>query len=247
MLDLFSGAGGFALGFERAGWHTAAFCDIDQASQRCLRHHWPDTPIYPDITELTRDRLESDGITGITGISGGFPCQDLSTAGAQAGMAGARSGLWSEYARIIGELMPQIIIVENVTALLSGGSGQWMGIVLRDLAALGYDAEWHCLPAAALMAQHNRDRVWIIAYPAGKRWQKGQQESRLPRAPLFNFSIAAQYFCTQGWPQWSDLPANSRAPDGIPGRLDRLRLMGNAVVPHMAEMLARVIQERLLD
>ncbi|MBA3584923.1 MAG: DNA cytosine methyltransferase, partial [Gemmatimonadetes bacterium] len=94
-------------------------------------------------------------------LCGGFPCQDLSYAGAGAGLAGARSGLWSEYARLIGELRPRYVLVENVSALLARG----LGTVLGDLAALGFDAEWDCIPASAVGAPHRRDRIWLVAYP----------------------------------------------------------------------------------
>ena len=94
-------------------------------------------------------------------ICGGFPCQDISVAGKGAGIAGERSGLWGEYARIVGEVRPRYVIVENVAALL----GRGLERVLGDLAALGYDAEWHCIPASAVGAPHRRDRIWIVAYP----------------------------------------------------------------------------------
>jgi len=98
---------------------------------------------------------------GVDVIAGGFPCQDISAAGKGAGITGARSGLWSAYARIIGEIRPRYVIVENVAALLGRGIER----VLGDLATLGYDSEWHCIPASAIGAPHRRDRVWIIAYP----------------------------------------------------------------------------------
>jgi DNA (cytosine-5)-methyltransferase 1 len=117
-------------------------------------------PIYGDIRELTADRLAADGIT-VDAICGGFPCQDISHAGKGAGIEGERSGLWFEYARLIGELRPRYVFVENVSALLNRGIDR----VLGDLAALGYDAEWHCIPASAVGAPHRRDRIWIVAYP----------------------------------------------------------------------------------
>src|SRR5207248_2146889 len=98
-------------------------------------------------------------------IVGGFPCQDLSEAGQRAGLDGERSGLWSEFARLIGELRPAFAIVENVADLLSGERGAWFGRVLRDLAEIGYNAEWHCIPAASVGAPHLRDRVWLVSYP----------------------------------------------------------------------------------
>jgi DNA (cytosine-5)-methyltransferase 1 len=121
-------------------------------------------PCYEDIRDLAASRLRDDGVS-VDAICGGFPCQDISTAGKGAGIEGERSGLWSEYARLIGELRPQVVFVENVSALLSRGLDK----VLGDLAALGYDAEWHCIPASAIGAPHRRDRVWIVAYPSSAR------------------------------------------------------------------------------
>lgn len=161
VLDLFSGIGGFSLGLERTGgFETVAFCEIEEFPRRVLTKHWPKVPIYDDVRTLTADRLRADGIT-VDVICGGFPCQDISLAGKGAGLAGERSGLWFEYARLVGELRPQYVIVENVSALLRRGLDQ----VLGSLAAIRYDAEWHCVPAAHVGAPHIRDRLWIVAYP----------------------------------------------------------------------------------
>ena len=167
VLDLFSGIGGFSIGLERTGgFETVAFCEIEKFPQKVLAKHWPKVPIYEDVKELTYERLKSDGIFPNV-ITGGFPCTDISVAGKQAGIGeGTRSGLWSECARLVGEIRPDYAIFENVTALLSGDNGRWFQRVLFDLSALGYDAEWHCIPASELGAHHHRDRVWIIAYPS---------------------------------------------------------------------------------
>jgi DNA (cytosine-5)-methyltransferase 1 len=109
--------------------------------------------------------LTSARVSGIDVITGGFPCQDISVAGKQAGIDGERSGLWSECARILGEFRPRYAIFENVTALISGERGKWFERVLWDISEVGYDAEWHCIPASELGAHHHRDRVWIVAYP----------------------------------------------------------------------------------
>jgi DNA (cytosine-5)-methyltransferase 1 len=167
VLDLFSGIGGFSLGLERAtyeggqydGFETVAFCEIEEFPRKVLAKHWPDVPCYTDVRELTAERLAADGIA-VDVICGGFPCQDISFAGLGAGLAGARSGLFYQIARLAGELGPRFIILENVGALLSRG----LDAVLGTLASLGYDAEWHCIPASAVGAPHRRDRVWIVAY-----------------------------------------------------------------------------------
>ena len=166
VLDLFSGIGGFSLGLERTGgFETVAFCEIEKFPHKVLAKHWPEVPIYNDVMELTNDRLRADGIFPDI-ITGGFPCQDISVAGNQKGIVeGTRSGLWSECARLVGEIRPDYAIFENVTALLSGESGKWFERVLWDLSEVGYDAEWHCIPASELGAHHHRDRVWIICHP----------------------------------------------------------------------------------
>ena len=163
VLDLFAGIGGFSVGLERTGgFETVAFCEIESYPQKVLAKNWPGVPIYDDVRELTAERLVADGI-GVDVITGGFPCQDISAAGNQAGIGeGTRSGLWSECARLLGELRPRYAIFENVTALLSGDNGRWFEQVLWDISSLGYDAEWHCIPASELGAHHHRDRVWII-------------------------------------------------------------------------------------
>jgi DNA (cytosine-5)-methyltransferase 1 len=160
VLDLFSGIGGFSLGLERAGFETVAFCEPNPFCQAVLKHHWPTVPVYEDVRELSADRLVNDGIT-FDAICGGFPCQDISVAGKGAGLAGAQSGFWWEFHRLIAETRPKWVIAENVSALRSRGLDE----VLGSLAALGYDAEWHCIPASAVGAPHRRDRIWIVAYP----------------------------------------------------------------------------------
>ncbi len=164
VLDLFSGIGGFSLGLERTGgFETVAFCEIEKYPQQVLAKHWPGVPIYNDVMELTNERLKADGIFPNV-ITGGFPCQDISVAGKQKGIGeGTRSGLWSECARLVGEIRPRYAIFENVTALLSGADGKWFERVLWDISQIGgYVVEWHCIPASQLGAHHHRDRVWII-------------------------------------------------------------------------------------
>ncbi|WP_085908305.1 DNA cytosine methyltransferase [Kiloniella majae] len=182
VLDLFSGIGGFSLGLERTGgFETVAFCEIEDYPRKVLAKHWPNVPIYRDVRNVTAKQLIADGIT-VDVITGGFPCQDLSLAGNQAGIEAERSGLWLELCRVIGDVRPKYAIVENVANLLSGPSeqrGGWFGRVLGDLASIGYDAEWHCIPAAAVGAPHRRDRAWIITYPKSKRCsQAGELQHR---------------------------------------------------------------------
>ncbi|MDB4312028.1 DNA cytosine methyltransferase [bacterium] len=191
VLDLFSGVGMMAYGMEKAGHEVVAFCEIEPFPRKVLNKHWPAVPVYEDVRELNRERLEKDGTGSIGIITGGFPCQDISVAGKQSGIDGKRSGLWSECARLTGELRPKYVIWENVGALLSGGDlvdtangpvyRTWFGRILRDMAEIGYDCEWHCIPAGnpnglSAGAPHRRERVWIMAYP-GHHESQGREES----------------------------------------------------------------------
>lgn len=235
VLSLFAGIGGFDLGLERTGgFRTVAFCEIDKEAQAVLNKHWPGVPTYDDVSLLSAGRLAEDGVEP-TCIVGGFPCQDISLAGRGSGLAGERSGLWREYARLIGEIRPKLVIVENVSALL----GRGMGTVLGDLASLGYDAEWHCIPASYAGARQLRDRVWIVAYP--------QCNGIQGRAPF-----------TEGWCQksreeqlaglvqpcaWPTVSSarNCGTGHGIPRGVHRNKQLGNAVVPQIPELIGRAI------
>jgi DNA (cytosine-5)-methyltransferase 1 len=166
VLDLFSGIGAYSLGLERTGgFETIAFCEIEEYPRKILRKHWPDVPIFTDVRSLTGATLRSAGIVP-DWIVAGWPCQGNSPAGTGLGMDDPRSGLWSEIRRLAGELRPRGLLLENSSNLLSINGGRDFGAVLGDLAALGYDAEWHSLSAAAFDAPHIRDRVWIVAIRA---------------------------------------------------------------------------------
>jgi DNA (cytosine-5)-methyltransferase 1 len=159
VLDIFSGIGGFSLGLEKAGMKTIAFCEINQFCQKILKKHWQSIPIFPDISIIHKEDLKT--LPRIDVIAGGFPCQDISIAGKQKGITAKRSGLWKEFVRLINEIRPKYAIIENVANLRSKG----LISVLQDLWEIGYDAEWHCIPASAFGAPHRRDRIWIIAHP----------------------------------------------------------------------------------
>lgn len=173
VLDLFSGIGGFSLGLERAGMTTVAFCEIEPFCRAVLAKHWPGVPCYDDIRTLTAERLGADGIS-VDVIAGGFPCQDISISGNGEGLDGPRSGLWWEYARIIEEVRPTWCVIENVPPLRTRGLDR----VLGRIAALGYDAEWHLIPASAIGAPHQRDRAWILAYAPVGGWGIDRHECR---------------------------------------------------------------------
>jgi DNA (cytosine-5)-methyltransferase 1 len=240
VLDLFSGIGGFALGLEAAGFETVAFCEIDSYAQKVLKKNWPGVPIYDDVRRITADRLVSDGI-GVDVITGGFPCQDISVAGHRAGITAERSGLWSECARLLGEIRPRYAIFENVTNLLNGGGGDWFKRVLWDISSVGYDAEWHCIPASAIGAHHHRDRIWIVAYPQGIRLQVSNQQHGL--SPEEGRQGAILSGCDFGKQYFADEPNVGRVAHGIPSRAHRLRCLGNAVVPQIPELIGRQIME----
>lgn len=240
VLDLFSGIGGFSLGLERTGgFETVAFCEIEEFPRNVIKKHWPKVPCYRDIRELTAERLATDGIA-VDVICGGFPCQDLSTSGSGLGLDGERSGLWKEYFRLVCEIRPSFIIVENSPELLDG----WLGQVVGPLAEIGYDSEWECIPASAVGAPHRRDRIWIIAYPTG---------FGLPRqGGLLNaiYPTPDAYREASGLidaVQRDALPFVCRRHDGIPARLaaDELHAIGNAVVPQIPEMIGRAILESM--
>jgi len=246
VLDLFAGIGGFTLGLERAGFETVAFCEIEPYAQKVLKKNWPGVPIYDDVRTITAERLAADGI-GVDVITGGFPCQDISVAGNQAGIAdGTRSGLWSECARLIGELRPRYAIFENVTNLLNGERGAWFKRVLWDISSLGYDAQWHCIPASYLGASHRRDRVWIVAYPIGTRVESLDIQKSIRTYP--------QESCRWQFARAIDeaLPADDYARirgkvDGVPEIMDRLKCLGNAVVPPIPELIGGAIREAELS
>jgi DNA (cytosine-5)-methyltransferase 1 len=187
--SLFSGYGGLDMGVQSViGGDIAWHVEFDKAPSAILNHHWPDIPNYGDIQSV-----DWSSIPPVDVLTGGFPCQDVSLAGRRAGLtSGTRSGLWSEYARAIDVLRPSLVVIENVRGLLSAeasgamepdpwsmGDGATrpvvnaLGVVLGDLASLGYDARWCGLRAADAGAPHGRFRVFIVAHPEGQPWSVG--------------------------------------------------------------------------
>jgi len=235
VLDLFSGIGGFSLGLERAGMETVAFCEWDAKARQVLSKHWPEIPQYHDVKDLTAERLKNDGIENIELICGGFPCQDVSSAGRGEGLDGERSGLWSEFRRLIGEVRPEYAIIENVAGLFVRG----FDTILSDLAALRYDAEWHCIPAAAVGAPHERDRVWIIASDPLRVGQprQGGRITTINPAPNSYREASGLVDAVQG----QALPYVCRRHDGFSPGLDRVKQLGNAVVPQVVEQIGKAI------
>lgn len=273
--SLFAGIGGLDLGLERAGMECAWQIEKDPYCLRVLDKHWPDIPKYHDIKEVDPDDLEPVDL-----ICGGFPCQPVSLAGKRLAQADER-WLWPEFFRIVRALRPRYVLVENVPGLLSAG----MSDVLGDLAAGGYDAEWDCIPAAAVGAPHLRYRVCLVGHansirtelesprivgehtaPSTGAMANPESNRRIARWPRdceevtggweshrggigFIFSGANRE--SMGWlaesrsqcGDWATEPDVGRVAHGIPARVDRLRALGNAVVPQVAEWVGRRIVE----
>jgi DNA (cytosine-5)-methyltransferase 1 len=227
--SLFSGIGGIDLGLQRAGMEVAWQVEFDPWCRRVLAKHWPDVPRFVDVKEVGAHNLPP-----VDMLAGGFPCQDISNAGKQAGIQAERSGLWFEFARIIRELRPRYVLVENVGALLVRG----MDAVLGELSASGYDAEWECIPAAAVGAPHIRDRVWIVAYPNEQRLE-GSGAGQNTEWQTTNGHSGSGCPAPNGY--WTTEPDVGRVANGVPKRVDRLRGLGNAVVPQVVEYIGRQI------
>lgn len=274
LLDLFSGIGGFSLGLERTGgFETVAFCEYAEFPRKVLAKHWPNVPIYPDVRELTAERLNADGLGRIDIICGGYPCQPFSYAGKREGAEDDRH-LWPEMRRLVETLRPAWVIGENVAGHITMG----LDDVLSDLGTLGYACQPFVIPAAALGASHRRDRVWLVAYGplmqrnvctdyaaelmGGKQDWAGQSgDGDWSEDVADSDSLDAQGFVAQfaneegrpgqvfrpsgsrsdgsGW--WSSEPAVGRMAHGVPQRVDRLKALGNAVVPQIPELIGRAI------
>lgn len=250
VLDLFSGIGGFSLGLHRAGpFNTVAMCDNNPDRRADLNRLFPGVKVYDDVVTCSAARLAADGISRIDVICGGFPCQDISVAKPNAkGLAGARSGLWFEYARLIEEIRPRLVIVENSPRLRHLG----LGAILRFFASLGYSCWWDGIPARAVGAYHQRDRLFIVAHSDGARlafWQGfrrhlGEELATIKR----NIDGARE--------RGADQPGMGGTVYDVPATLDRsgkiskrdraiwksrIHGLGNAVVPPILEAIGRSI------
>lgn len=221
-LALFAGAGGGILGGYLLGWRTVCAVEWNEyaASVLCARQNegiLPPFPIWDDVQDF--DGKPWRGLVDV--VSGGFPCQDISSAGRGAGIAGERSSMWKHMARIIGEVRPKFAFMENSPMLTSRG----LGIVLGDLAALGYDAQWGCLSGEEVGANHERNRIWIFA-----------ADSNLSQRPRGCVSSGVHQenanTCHSRW--WKDTSPLHRVDDGVVARVDRLKAIGNGQIPAVA-------------
>lgn len=263
--SLFAGIGGIDLAFTWAGYRIAWQVELDDYARSVLARHWPDVPRYRDVRGVTGrsgkgwrryQRLEPVDV-----MVGGFPCQDISLAGRGAGiLAGTRSGLWFEFARLIGELRPRLVLLENVAAItIRDGE-----VVIGSLAEMGYDARWGTIRASDAGAPHQRERWFCVAYS-----EHGRREGREPQQQR-----ASAVMPPGGTASGNELVARlGRAPDGLPAGLDdamwpappgprfshepprvasgtrnraaRLRTLGNAVVPDVVYPIAVAMREWL--
>ena len=234
MIDTFSGIGGFSLAARwLGGIETVQFVEREPFCQRILAKHWPTVPIHDDICTFQPEPGSADIVCG------GFPCQDLSKAGARRGLGhDTRSGLFYQLLRVVCLVRPRFIVLENVAAILDGH----LGTVVGELAANGYDCEWACLSAADLGAWHLRDRWWMVAYPSSYRIQ-----GHLPDAVSWQRGLTEVSF-SRGVADLTNGPSGSSPrfrgdPDGVPTWMDRLKALGNVVVPQVAMVpLARVLE-----
>jgi len=259
--------------------------EIDEFCQRVLEEHWPGVPRFANVRECGRDNLSTVDL-----VCGGFPCQSVSYAGKRQGAMDDR-WLWPEFHRIICELEPKWVLVENVPGLLSIDAGRLFAGILRDLAQSGYDAEWDCIPAAAFGAPHLRWRLFLVAYPGserckeqcelpgrvpqavgsrqafsdsdgGRRLKREQEvctrqsylagrcedvadsncQRRIRRPRIFKAPRQTRQFPVEGNDAcWTTEPELGRVAHGVPDRVDRLRAIGNAVVPQIAEWIGKRI------
>ncbi len=281
VLSLFSGGGGLDLGVELAVPGARAVCFVEREAYACAvlatrmeEGSLAAAPIWSDVT--TFDGRPWRGVVDL--IAGGFPCQDISNAGLRAGIGGERSGLWSEFARIIREVEPGSVFVENVAALASRG----LDVVLGDLAELGFHAEWDVFRADEVGAPHRRERLFILAHserdglqgrgaphdddgrdapghdadrrhaavsdPGSERLEGIESAGAAARATRRGdrASFPPSPSDAEGWRDWPGAqPAIRRGSDGLADRVERLRLLGNGVVPQCAALAYRVLSERL--
>ncbi len=321
LLDLFSGIGGFSYGLEKTGFQTVAFCEMDKYCKLVLQKHWKGVKIYNDVKEITKARLDADGVEAPDIVTGGFPCQPFSVAGKQKGTNDDRH-LWPEMFRIIKEFKPRWIIGENVRNIINIQDGMVFETVCTDLESEGYEVQAFNIPAAGVGAPHRRERIWIVAHSNntrnrtpehetnenGQKTNEGRQkqsqlkfsghskvmansrrsirrkqstrnkESARSRAhektewscntseiggpsegaetmantgagrrALQKTEIPTRRNGTKHQSWWQSEPDVGRVAHGIPGRVHRLKALGNSIVPQIAEEIGRAIMKAERD
>ena len=268
-LSLFSGIGGLDLAAEWAGFTTVGQCEFADYPTKVLEKHWPDVPRWRDVRTLTKESFyERTGLRAVDVISGGFPCQPFSVAGKQKGKGDDRY-LWPEMLRVITELRPRCVVGENVPGIIKIAAGQ----VVKDLERAGYHVVVFNFEAAAVGAWHRRSRVFFvgIADVADTARERGQgciafcaakpaERSGQMQSDAESGSEAVYDAMCSGcagdarWGQsqeladgrfWAAEPDVGRVAHGIPARVDRLKCLGNAVVPQQAYPIFRELKEEL--
>lgn len=228
--SLFSGIGGFELGLERAiPAETIWQVEQDKFCQSILKKHWPKAKIYDDVRNITKDNVESVDI-----LCGGFPCQNISRCADMKGVEGEKSGLWWEMWRIISELRPKIIVLENVSTILQVGGRE----VLGSLAALGYDAEWGIVPASSVGANHRRKRWWAVCYASNTNTGPKKCKIQTRGKEFKNGAFGTPW---NHWRSSTIEPPFCGMDDGIPQRVARLKALGNAIVPQCSQWIGEQI------
>jgi DNA (cytosine-5)-methyltransferase 1 len=268
-LDLFSGIGGFSLGLESTGgFETVAFCDIEKYCLQVLEKRFPGVPRYTDIKELNYDKIKSDGLFPIDIITGGYPCQPFSVAGRKKGEEDPRH-LWPEMFRLVQELRPSWVIGENVSGHIKLG----LDTVLKNLESEGYSARTFSISASSVGANHQRERVWIVAnarqhergfQPSGnqegigprtfEKTKRSSATNKTSRSGTRKETLAdtnsergrswetrhkdaenvGQSSRSEEAYNWWDIEPNvGRVAHGVPKRVDRLKSLGNSLVPHI--------------
>lgn len=247
--------GGIDLAAEWAGFKTVGQCEFADFPTKILEKHWPNIARWRDVRDITVESVRERGIKEITLLSGGFPCQPHSVAGERKASNDERD-LWGEFARIIGEFRPKWVLGENVTGLLSSEDGRFYGKVLRDLAQMGYSIGWCCYGAYTVGAVHERERTFIVAYAGGKleslpvfdrnstkvsEWGKKKEIRSTDR--FINQMGTEINSRVSIWKTELAEPKLVRMDDGFPNGLDRLKCIGNAVVPQQVYPILKAIYD----
>lgn len=242
-LSLFSGIGGLDLAAEWAGFETVGQCEFADYPTKVLEKHWPDVPRWRDIRTLTKESFyERTGLRTVDVISGGFPCQPFSVAGKQKGKGDDRY-LWPEMLRVIRELRPHCVVGENVAGLVRIALEE----ILSELQSIGYEARAYSSTAHDVGGLHKGERIFIVAasdygstalrrniqFPADGGI-KGRGDNHGRRAKKSDL-----------WKRWEVEPRPYGVANGIPHRVDRLKCLGNAVVPQQAYPIFRALREEL--
>lgn len=241
--SLFAGIGGFDLGLERAGMACRWQVEIDDYASRVLAKHWPHVTRWGDVRTFP---VGDPADWKVDLICAGVPCQPVSHAGKQKGADDER-WMWGEALRIVADLSPRFFVAENPIGILNHDGGRTFRGLLRALASVGYVCEWHVIAAADVGAPHLRQRVWLVAYTdCGRlpveRFKEHRDEQGEPRHIAHRCSPWRRWQRSQELAKhWGTEPKLGRLAHGISSRVDRLRCLGNAVVPQIVELIGRAI------